>query len=217
MCEGDRPFNPFTNPQVVSGYESWYESSGARADRLEKSLLRKLLGWFPNAHSILEVGCGTGHFTRWLESRGFWVVGLDLAAPMLAEADQLGTHTCVHADALRLPFKTDAFDLSAFLTTLEFLADPVSALTEARRVSRQGLVVGAINRNSRVGRQYQRRGGPVWESARFFTPDELRRMLLEIAGDRTDVIWRTTLWPMWPGALPLPGGGFIGMMAKWPS
>jgi hypothetical protein len=30
-------FNPFANPDMASGYEAWYESTGRRADHLEKN------------------------------------------------------------------------------------------------------------------------------------------------------------------------------------
>ena len=83
--------NPFTNPTIAAGYEAWYETSGCRADRLEKALLKRLLTGFSRARTLLEVGCGTGHFTRWFDERGLQAMGLDLSSPMLAEAVRLGS------------------------------------------------------------------------------------------------------------------------------
>jgi hypothetical protein len=62
--------NPFANPTMVIGYETWYETVGRRADCLEKVLLRQLLAGFPQAQTMLEVGCGTGHFTIWSKHLG---------------------------------------------------------------------------------------------------------------------------------------------------
>jgi SAM-dependent methyltransferase len=71
----------------ASRYEGWYETArGRRADRAEQSLLAWLLGWFPGARRVLEVGSGTGHFTRWLAARGFSVIGLDRSPAMLRAA-----------------------------------------------------------------------------------------------------------------------------------
>jgi hypothetical protein len=39
-------------------------------------------------------------------------------------------------------------------------------------------------------------------------------MILEVTGERAWVVGRSTLWPFWPGALPLPWGGLIGMAMK---
>jgi ubiquinone/menaquinone biosynthesis C-methylase UbiE len=142
-------------------------------------------------------------------------MGLDISAAMIAEAARLGTRVCVRGNALELPFADGSFDLVAFITTLEFLPDPTQALTEARRAARQGLILGAINRSSLVGRRYQRQGGPVWETAHFFTPRELELAVQRAVGPTAGTFWKTTLWPLWPGAMPLPWGGFIGMGVRW--
>jgi len=207
--------NPFTVPELVAGYEAWYKTTGRRADRLEKALLGRLLTRFPHACTILEVGCGTGHFTRWFDEQGLQAVGLDSSRPMLSEVVRLGSPACVRGDALALPFPTRSFDLVAFITTLEFLRDPARALTEAIRVTRYGLILGALNRQSPLGRHLKKEGGPVWGAARFFTPDDLTQVVRRAAaGKRIDIIWRTTLWPVWPRELPLPWGRFIGLAVQ---
>jgi SAM-dependent methyltransferase len=210
--ERSTPFNPFAEPTIVAGYETWYETTGRRADRLEKALLKRLLAGFPGACTILEIGCGTGHFTRWFSEQGWQTVGLDLSLPMLAEAVRLGSPPCVRGNALALSFPTGSFDLVALITTLEFIPDPVPALAEALRVARRGLILGVLNRQSVLGRQLKREGGPIWEPARFFTPAELDHLVAHAAGAKAErIVWRTTLWPLWPRELPLPWGGFIGL------
>ena len=208
------PRNPFSNPEIAADYEAWYQTAGHQADHQEKALLRWLLSNFPMARSILEVGCGTGHFTRWFGEQGLQVVGLDLSRPMLEEAKRLKSPACLRGDALMLPFPVGTFDLVALITTLEFLPDPIRALAEAIRIARQGLILGVLNGQSHLGRQYKRQGGPIWEVARFFALDELKRMIENATGEKPRVVWRTTLWLLCPGALPLPWGGFIGMAVK---
>jgi len=111
--------------RVAAHYEAWYETSeGRRADELEKVVLGWLLQSFSGSGSVLELGCGTGHFTRWLSDEGLAAVGLDLSAAMLAEAQALGGVPLVRGDARWLPFADGAFDLTAFSTTLEFLERP---------------------------------------------------------------------------------------------
>jgi ubiquinone/menaquinone biosynthesis C-methylase UbiE len=204
--------NPFTDPTMVAGYEAWYETSGRRADRLEKALLKRLLAGFSRARTLLEVGCGTGHFTRWFGERSLQVMGLDLSSPMLAEAVRLGSLPYVQGDALALPFLDGAFDLVALITTLEFVTDPAHVLAEATRVARHGLILGVLNRQSLLAWRRKRSGEALWQMARFFTPAELVRLVQQAAaGTRVKILWRTTLWPLWSGELPLPWGGFIGM------
>lgn len=207
--------NPFFDPVLVSRFEGWYETDGRRADRLEKRLLRRLLRRFPGTTSVLEVGCGTGHFTRWLASEDYRSVGVDISPTMLTEARRLGTGPCIEADATRLPFGRASFDLVTLITTLEFTAEPILAVQEAFRVARRGLVLGCLNRHSRLGRRLEARGGPTWRSDRLYTTGEVirivRQALVELPAG---VFWRTTLWPIWPGGLPLPWGGFIGMAVE---
>jgi ubiquinone/menaquinone biosynthesis C-methylase UbiE len=207
--------NPFALSEIVADYEVWYETAGRRANRLEKTLLSQLWTGFAHAHTILEVGCGTGHFTRWFSEQGFHAVGLDLSHLMLKEAVRLTGPPCVRGDALALPFPCRSFDLVALITTLEFLPDPAQALMEALRVARHGLILGVLNRQSLLGRQLKNEGGPVWDAARFFTPAELTQLVQRAAaGKRIDIIWQTTLWPVWPRELPLPWGGFIGLAVQ---
>jgi ubiquinone/menaquinone biosynthesis C-methylase UbiE len=95
--------NPFANPGAASGYEAWDKTTGRRADRLEKALLRQMLTRFPQATNLLELDCGTGHFTRWFKELCLQISGLDLSLPMLAEATHPGSSRCVQGDALALP------------------------------------------------------------------------------------------------------------------
>ena len=203
--------NPFDDLSLIQEYEDWYTNQGRRADCLEKILLEWLIGHFQEPISILDVGCGTGHFTRWFESIGLRAVGLDISPAMLTEARRHGLRVAVQADASHLPFADGAFEIVAMITTIEFLRDTLAALQETSRVARRGLILGVINRKSWIGRAYQQQGSPPWQSAHFFTPDELIQMLEAIKDSESDPFWRTTLWRFLPWALPLPWGGFIGI------
>lgn len=208
--------NPFDDAALASGYEEWYVTEGRRADLLEKELLRKLLGAFPGARTVVEVGCGTGHFTRWMAEQGLEAVGLDISETMLNEARSRGGPTYLRGDALSLPLADRSYDLTALITTLEFLRDPARALAEAFRVARQGILLGVLNRWSIVALRYRLSGNPLWRSARFFGPLELARLARRAAGGKARAVnWRTTLWPVSAiHDLPMPWGGFIGMAVQ---
>jgi ubiquinone/menaquinone biosynthesis C-methylase UbiE len=205
--------NPFANPSVAARYEDWYLGEGAVADRLEKSVLRELLERFPRAASVLEVGCGTGHFTRWFEQQGLAAVGLDISAPMLQQARRRGSKSCIRASADALPFGDATFDLVALIATLEFLAEPARALEEAVRVARRGVVIGTLNRWSLYAWRRRLRSSAVWRRARFWGPIEVRRLVLRAAGGRArEFLWRSTSWtlPFHVKPRAVPCGDFIG-------
>jgi ubiquinone/menaquinone biosynthesis C-methylase UbiE len=211
----DANMNPFVDPALAAGYETWYQTAGLRADQLEKALLMWLLSRFPSAVTLLEVGCGSGHFTRWFGEKTLQATGLDISLPMLSEAVRLDSMPYILGDALALPFPDNAFDLVTLVTTMEFVSEPILVLEEALRVARQGLILGILNRQSFLGRSLRRAGGPVWEAARFFTPAEMGQLVHRAARRSIEITWRTTLWPLWRGMLPLPWGGFIGMAVQW--
>ncbi|RPH80377.1 MAG: class I SAM-dependent methyltransferase, partial [Nitrospiraceae bacterium] len=165
---------------------------------------------------VLEIGCGTGHFTRWLAERGLKVIGLDSSWPMLLEARRLVSPACLRGDALAIPFAEHSVDLVVVITTLEFLENPLRALEEAVRVGRQGLILGVLNCRSVLGLRYRASGKSLWRAAHFFTVGELKRLVMQAAKGRLrSVQWRTTLWPI-PRLpdLPVPWGGFIGLAVQ---
>jgi ubiquinone/menaquinone biosynthesis C-methylase UbiE len=176
--------NPFADPAVAERYEDWYTGPGRDADVLEKRLLEKMLRQFPQARTALEVGCGTGHFSRWLAKRGLGVVGLDLSRPMLREAQHFENPPCLQGEARTLPFLDRTFDLVALITTLEFVDNPLRTLVEAVRVARQGPILGALNRCSLLAFQYRTSEKPLWQEAHFFSVGELTRLVRQAARER---------------------------------
>ena len=208
--------------RAAAHYEAWYETPEGRwAGELEKAALGRLLHGFPRSGSVLELGCGTGHFTRWLIDGGLAAVGLDLSAAMLAEARVLNGVPLVQGDARKLPFADGTFDLVVLITTLEFLEQPREALVEALRVSRRGVVLGVLNRWSVLGLQRRLVGlfrRTVFDAARFYGVGELERLLRSIAGEKAHIVWHTTLFPRgwsWKRSA-VPWGGFIGMALLTP-
>jgi SAM-dependent methyltransferase len=206
----------------AAGYEDWYATpQGRRADQAERALLDRFLAPFAGAQHALEVGCGTGHFTRWLAGRIPHVVGLDRAPAMLAEARRRSPRLrLLQADAHALPIRSRVLDLGVFVLTLEFLEDPAVALAEAVRVTRHGLIVVALNRWSVGG--LSRRWGPdarrpVLGRARDFTLLSLRALASAAAGPRLRVSrWASALFPdgLVAGPARIPLGGVIGLSVE---
>ena len=180
-------------------------------------MLGELLVLLGPVRTALEVGCGTGHFTRWLASQGVESMGLDLSAEMLAVARERSPGVrYLQGAAEALPFPGGAFDVVAFVTSLEFVADQERALVEAARIARPGILLGVLNLASPLGlyRKILSRFRPSrYRHARFFTPWGLERWVRRLLGDRVErVTARTAVWPrVVPlGPSRLPFGAFIG-------
>ena len=187
--------------QEAGRYEAWYETRrGQHADRAEKALLACLLGSFPMARRVLEIGCGTGHFATFLQERGLRVFGLDRSPRMIEETRRRAKGLpVILGNAQRLPVRDQAVDLALFITTLEYLDVPSDALEEAVRVSTEGVVVLALNRWSLGAFQRRTSGhaaGAILPQANDFSLPQLTGLLRAAAGNRLQtVLWKTTLFP----------------------
>ena len=97
---------------------------------------------------ILDVGAGTGELTRVLqEGSNAAVVGIDADRGLLEHAP--AEAEILQGDAVRLPFTDDSFDLVVCQALLINLPDPMAAIREFVRVSRD-LVVAIEPDNSAV-------------------------------------------------------------------
>jgi len=93
---------------------------------------------------ILEVGAGAAQCSRWLAAQGAHPVALDLSAAQLAHGHKLdrqaGVGTpLVLADAQRLPFADECFDLAcSAYGAVPFVADSEAVMREVSRVLTRG-------------------------------------------------------------------------------
>jgi SAM-dependent methyltransferase len=90
---------------------------------------------------VLEAGCGTGYFSRLLQSeRGWPVVPVDVSAEGLRYAREMGVGRLVQANILDLPFAAGSFDLALSVDVLPHLprGEEVRAIREFARVLAPG-------------------------------------------------------------------------------
>jgi len=83
---------------------------------------------------VLDLACGTGDMCRIIGSDGYWPVGVDFSAGMLACAH--GPAPLVRADAARLPFADGAFDGLTCGFALRNFVDLAAVLAECGRMLR---------------------------------------------------------------------------------
>ena len=94
------------------------------------------------AHSALDVGCGTGLFTEAFINKGVDTTGIDVNADMLAIArDEVPSAQFREAPAEKLPFNAGVFDLVFLGHLLHETDKPLEALKEAHRVAIARVVV----------------------------------------------------------------------------
>ena len=153
---------------VPAIYERWWRPALGRAFKgltgpgmeEEMRIARLLLG-LTAGHTVLDVACGPGNFTRSFGravGEGGLAVGIDASETMLergvrdTERDGPGNVALVRGDATDLPFADDSFDGACCFAALHLFAEPFEALSDMARVLRPG---GRIAIMTSVRRQAQ--------------------------------------------------------------
>jgi SAM-dependent methyltransferase len=194
------------NADRVADYDAWYDTARGRwIGETEFALLREMLSPEPDA-SLIDIGCGTGFFTRLFakEVRGE-VVGIDPDEEALRFARGHAVHgeTYREGRAEALPFPDGEFDFGISVAALCFVPDEKQAVREMLRVTRRRFVIGLLNRQSLLWWKKGRGGGSgAYRGAHWHTPGEARALFDGLAIEGLKLT----------SAIILPGGG---RSARW--
>jgi SAM-dependent methyltransferase len=159
-----------------AAYDAWYDTPrGHWIGETEFRLAARLLAAHPG-ESLLDVGCGTGWFSRRFAEDGLQVTGLDSDPEWLDYARARGDPAIhwLEGDAQALPLADSSFDHVVSIAALCFMADEQKAVAEIVRVARRSFVIGWLNRASLLYWQKGRHGGSgAYRGARWHTAQEV--------------------------------------------
>ena len=177
---------------LAKDYDLWYQTpDGKMYDQAEKLTVLKLLRPAKAGERLLDVGCGTGHWSHIFADQGYEVIGTDICPEMSDIARSRDYPGCYFeiADACHLPFDNASFEVVAAIATLEFVRDPELAVTEMFRCVKPAgsVIVGALNKLAPINRKRIAEKKEPYASARLFSPLEFRYMLAPYGRLRMDV------------------------------
>jgi ubiquinone/menaquinone biosynthesis C-methylase UbiE len=196
----------YQNEAVVADYDkARFGSPGGKIlDALQRNAIcRTIWGEDLRGISALDVGCGTGRFTRLLLELGATVTAADTSQEMLAEARRRNPSArVVLADARRLPFEGGAFDLGISVWVYNHMASYEEAIHELCRVSRERVILGLPNMRSLYIVPYVLRRLHLWNGTYtagsyrgltppisvYFTLEQARSLLLREGFTVTNVV-----------------------------
>ncbi|MBT9590209.1 MAG: class I SAM-dependent methyltransferase [Thiobacillus sp.] len=160
-------------------YDAWYDTPRGRwVGDTEYALAAQQLA-AQAGESLLDVGCGTGWFTRHAAAAGLVTTGLDPNPAWLeyARAHSPPDLKWVEGDARALPFESNSFDHVLSIAALCFVKDEQSAVAECVRVARKRVSIGWLNRHSLLYRQKGRDDGSgAYRGAHWRTASEVRAL-----------------------------------------
>ncbi|MFL5790507.1 MAG: class I SAM-dependent methyltransferase [Actinomycetota bacterium] len=120
------------------GFIAWVRKPNHDSyDRFHRDVF---LGIVPEpGHRTLDLGCGEGRLSRDLEALGHRMIGLDASPAMVEEAHSADPSIPVcRADAARVPFADESFDLVIAFMSLQDVDDAHGAIREAARILEPG-------------------------------------------------------------------------------
>ena len=163
----------------AADYAAWYATPRGRwIGETEYRLAARALDG-QTGDSLLDVGCGTGWFTRHAAADGLSATGLD-PNPAWLDFARTRSNQSVHwveGDARDLPFVDDAFDHVLSIAALCFIDEERQAVAECVRVARRRVAIGWLNRHSLLYREKGRQGGSgAYRDARWHSAAEVRAL-----------------------------------------
>ncbi|MGV8841703.1 MAG: malonyl-ACP O-methyltransferase BioC [Pseudomonas sp.] len=144
LSESPQPAGALPDKRQVAASFSRAASSYDSVAQLQRAIGAELLASLPAAFepsSWLDLGCGTGHFSRALAERfpGAPGLALDIAEGMLRHArPRGGAQHFIAADAECLPLRDQSCGLMFSSLALQWCADFSAVLSEAERVLQPG-------------------------------------------------------------------------------
>jgi ubiquinone/menaquinone biosynthesis C-methylase UbiE len=130
--------------ETLGDTESANSYFNLRSFRIVRDNLLTLVGR-PQGASILDIGCGTGHFSRSLAEANR-LVGVDISLEMAAFARNKGL-AAVQSTGTKLPFAPETFGLVIANNVIQSFREGAPFVAEAARVLRPGgrLILSATN------------------------------------------------------------------------
>ncbi|MBN2421352.1 methyltransferase domain-containing protein [Candidatus Woesearchaeota archaeon] len=128
--------------KISSGYDELHEQ-----EQLKKlSIIKKELQ-ITKTTNLLDVGCGTGissHFDC-------YVTGIDSSEGLLEIARRKFTDKdFVKADAEKIPFQNNSFDIVVSLTAIQNFNDIEKGLNEIKRVGKEKFALSFLKKSSKA-------------------------------------------------------------------
>ncbi|MEW6185956.1 MAG: methyltransferase domain-containing protein [Thermodesulfobacteriota bacterium] len=130
---------------VAASYNTRYKGDAYKPEGIASKLLNLIHE--TGAESVLEVGCGTGHWLNLLQDLTR-VVGIDQSYGMLEKAEERrGKFFLIQGNAGKLPFQSKCFDLVYCVNALHHFQNPLTFISRAYELLKEKGVLTVIGMN----------------------------------------------------------------------
>lgn len=118
---------------TIRQFNEWTEK---KTQFLFEKRLETVLPFIPTNSKILDVGCGDAEMLEHIQrvKTPTYAVGVDFREKLI----NLDAINILRGDAENLPFKDQSFECVIIAAAIEHLPSPINALTESKRILKQG-------------------------------------------------------------------------------
>ncbi len=127
-------------PNFFDGIADIYDETRGIPEPHFSRLMERMESYLDDQERTLDIGVGTGSFSRPLQSRGFDTIGIDISREMVKVGISKGLCDVLYANACSLPFKDNSFHSTLSVHLLHLIPDWLCALQEAIRVTRENFI-----------------------------------------------------------------------------
>lgn len=155
-----------------------------------------------DAGKVLDLGCGDGLFLLKLRDKGIGGMGLDISEEAVRKCAASGLDAKVFDFTIqKLPFNDESYDCVAALDVLEHLFFPEKLLAEAKRVSREFIILSVPNFNSlparlqvlfgKIPENNRKNKGHVYWFNSAVLKEILKNLGLKVVDFQVNTIWQS--------------------------
>ncbi|KXB00604.1 hypothetical protein AKJ42_00055 [candidate division MSBL1 archaeon SCGC-AAA261C02] len=120
--------------ELKNRYDETADIYNERYRKIQRKKFQAVRNHLQGADRVLDVGCGTGLFLNEFSKISGRVVGVDFSLGMLRKTEKTNGISLVCADADKLPFRDESFNVVISLTLLQNMPDPQHTVREMGRV-----------------------------------------------------------------------------------
>jgi len=147
---------------------------------------------------MLGISYGISNYLDVFREKRCSATGIVLSAAIpKAAAKKMDNHLELYpGQADELPFSDDEFDIVTIINVLGIAQNPQKVIAEAIRVCRGRIFIGFLNKYSFVGSKQRLKeifGFPLSENIRFFSIDEIRKMVSSLM-DNPAIKWGSVIY-----------------------
>lgn len=171
--------------------KQFFSTAAGRWDRLRSELfgerpeLTALLGLIDEDLTVGDLGCGTGQLSETLAPHARRVIAIDDSSAMLAATRKrlIGAKNVQirKGDLQSLPIENGELDVAILFLVLHYVPEPLRALAEAQRATREGGRILVVDMLPHDREAYRQQMGHVWQG---FSEPQMKSWLKQTGFDR---------------------------------